>query len=658
MKPFLFVLTFIATGTFACGPFFPATYLGDYDSCFEENINVPEELKLIAREYDLIGRERYPRGYYSTTEADRIDFAEKATRKEGIEFADAYTAFATEARSGNTNAVAPTVPEHLREFILYTEGMLEMKTDPGTTRPKAWETLLELGFSNRLYRTTWVRYMLGNLASSHGQPDEATTQYAACRAASEETKKDLSLGLAHASFKREYLAQTNLAQRIECGVKAVGYYHHSRDSKRTTFCMEHLNQDMGKAARSGIVLNGMASLEAMALFDVGKTDFLQHLEKSPPLKITPRLAWFMYKNGEIEKAADYLDHCPEDDILANWLRFRLARRAGSPDEAVAYLKRWMSKLKRSRRIIYQFGDETSVSPKSAVHGSLGTLHATQGQMMEALISFTDAGAYQDAALIAERYLETNELKRYVNTFAHRPAYASEETFRAHFRTEVYPKELELRLSYLLARRLFREGRPEEALPYYPPSIAKILNAYLDARAGAENFWNPPNTKAAHLYHAARIMRWKGMKLSGTELHPDYTIVNGNFPRVGFSNEGAIGAVETAPAYSDTAPIPNVRFHYRNVAADLAGEAAKLSWSRHQKAMMLWSAGEWIQNQHPKEADVYYKKLARLHFQPLAKAADQKRWFPKAAPLMDYVYRSEEYIPAETIARAAYEYGTD
>ena len=657
MKPFLLVLTLITTNTFACCPFFPATYLGGYDSYFTENVNVPEELELIAKEYDLIDWERYPSGYHSTAKADQLNFFGKASRLGGIEFEDAYMAYATEARQGSTNAVAPPVPEHLREFVLYTEGVLEMKTDPDTTRPQAWETLLELSFSNRLYRTTWVHYMLGNLASSHGQPDEAATQYTACRAAAEETNTDHSLGLAHASFKREHLAQTNLAQRIECGIKAVGYYHHSGDSKRTLFCLEHLKKDMKKAARSNIALNGMASLEAMALFDVGKTNFLQHLEKSPSLKITPRLAWFMYKNGEIEKAEDYLGHCPEDDILANWLRFRLAQRSGQPDEAVAYLKRWMRKLKQSRRIIYQL-EGISVTPKSVVHGSLGTLYVTQGQMMEALISFTDAGAYQDAALIAERYLGTDELKCYVNTFAHRPAYASEESFHKHFHTEVYPCQLELRLSYLLARRLFREDRTEEALPYYPPSIAKILSAYLDARTRAVNIWNTPNVRSAHLYHAARIMRWKGMELCGTELAPDNTIVNGSYLWSSLEGKESIATKETSPSYSETAPVPNVRFHYRNIASQLAGEAAKLSWNRHQKAMILWSAGQWIQNRYPEEADVHYKKLARLHFQPLAKAADKKRWFPASSPLMDYVFRNEDYVPPGIIIRAAKKYDAD
>jgi hypothetical protein len=384
---------------------------------------------------------------------------------------------------------------------------------------------------------------------------------------------------------------------------------------------------------------------------VGKTGFIEKLNGFPELTITPRLAWFMYKKGETEKAAVYLEQCPDDDILANWLRFRLAQRAGKTDESIAFLNRWMTSLQRSDRIVFELAYDP-VSPKSALNGSLGTLYASQGQMMDAMISFIQAGAYRDAALIAERYLATDELMQYVNTFEHRAPYAAAEAFQAHYQTETFGSSIELRLSYLLARRLFREGRADEALPYYPSGIARILNTYQSAIDASDNFWSTPNVRSAHRYHAARIMRWKGMELCGTEFYPDYTIENGDFAWAGIENETEVSSVETHPAYKDTAPVPNVRFHYRHIAAELAGEAAGFSWNRHQKAMLLWSAGSWIQNRHPQDADVYYKKLARIHFQPLAKAADEQRWFPPATPMMDYVYRSEDYIEPGILSKTA------
>lgn len=658
MKRLLTLLLFSAFGTFACGPYFPSSYLSDYDATFKDRININEELKLIAQEYDLFKPLKYPHGHLKTVEAEQMDFAEQATQQGGLEFKNEFKAYATSIRSGDTNAVAPAVPECLVEFVLYLEGTREFKADPDIPRPEAWDELLSLELSNRLYRTTWVHYMLGNLAASHGQPDEASEHYAACRLAALETKKDDSLGLAHASFKREYLAQTNLTQRIERGIAAVGYYRTAWDRKRERFCMGHLQQDMRQAAKAGLDEPSMAVLEAMALFNVGKEVFIAQLESQPDLKITPRLAWFMYKKGEAETAAAYLEHCSEDNALANWLRFRLAQREGRTDAALQHLKKWIGQISSSNRVHYDFGYRSEETARSAAYGSMGALYATKGQMMNALQSFVDAGALEDASLIAERYIETDVLKKYVNSFEHSAARNGHQLIGYSYKQRHGQGAMEIQLSYLLARRLFREGRPEEALPYYPPDISKVLIAYLEAVKQSENIWKGPNTRSAHLYQAARIMRWKGMELSGTALYPDYTIVGGNFPYAGLENEDAIGPESIRPSYDKTAPVPNVRFHYRHIAAELAGKAAKQAWNRHQKAMTLWSAGSWIQKRHPNDADVYYKKLARIRFQPLAKAADVKRWFPEATPLMDYVHLNEAYVPPETILAAAQAYETD
>ncbi|WP_372847134.1 hypothetical protein [Pontiella sp.] len=657
MKPLLAILLFIAADVFACGPWFPSSYLSDLDSHFIENINVSKELELIAIEYGLIENDAHPKGWSTTIEAERADFSEKATRMGGVDLTGDYQTFAKAVRAGDTNAIAPSVPEHLGEFVLYLEGMREFMADANVVRPQAWDALLALDVSNRLYRTPWVHYMLGNLAGSHGHLDDASKHYEACRATAHAMQTDRALGLAHASFKRDYLCQTNLTRRIERGIAAVGYYNLAWDRDREKFCMEHLQLDFRQAAKDGLENPGMAVLEAMALFNVGKQSFIRELAAIPELKITPRLAWFMYKNGETEKAEAYLEHCAADDILANWLRYRIAQRAGRTDAAIAHLRKWLHRLTQSDRLVYQLGYRAEVSPKSAVHGSMGTLLASQGQMMDALDSFVRAGAYLDAALIAERYVETDELKRYVDALECRvPYHRLAEFDEERVRTETWTGVVELRLSWLLARRLFREGRAEDARPYYPPEIADLLNHFLAAKKTAANIWANRETRAANLYHAARIMRWKGMELCGTELYPDQTVVSGNFPWSGVSNESAIGPTENPPIYAATAPIPNVRFHYRNIAAELAGEAARLSWNPHRKAMMRWSAGMWIMNRHPVEADVHYKKLAKIRFQPLAKAADQKRWFPESTPLMDYVHRSEDYIEPKLIAKAAREYG--
>ncbi|MDZ8117905.1 hypothetical protein [Pontiella agarivorans] len=651
----LYLLLMAAVPVFACGPYFPSSYLSDYNDRFEADLNPAVELELIALEYHLIDEAPFPDGTYTTLQAEKLDFTKKAEQLGGQEWLTDYMAYAKSVRAAETNVPAPAVPNHLQEFTLYLEGTAEFRADEKVTFPQAWRELLALDVSNRLYRTEWVYYMRGNLAGAHGMPEQAGKSYAACRTAAREIPARHSLGLAHASYKRDYLCQTNLAMRIERGLAATGYYHRTGDFARRDHCMNHLRLDVTQASQEGLSTPSAAVLETMALFNIGKTDFIRTLEQHPDLKITPRLAWFMYKNGEPRKAAAYLEHCPADDILANWLRYRLAQRSGRTDEAIEKLRQWLNGLQHSRRIIYRFDYTGTVSPASALHGSLGTLYADRGQMLDALESFVAAGAYPDAALIAERYVETDDLQRYVDAFQSRTSKGPANRVDDWPQTETPRNSIELRLSYLLARRLFREGRPQEALPYYPTEIGYILQTYLHALKESRSFWNSWNTRAAHLYHAARIMRWKGMELCGTELYPDYTIVEGFFPSIGIEHESAVAPENMRPLYDKTAPIPNQRFHYRQIAAEQAGDAAVLAWNRHQKAMMLWSAGTWIKDRHPDAADVYYKKLARLHFQSLAKTADAIRWFPEGSDAMQQIHHSEQYIRPRKLSDAAKAY---
>ena len=57
--------------------------------------------------------------------------------------------------------------------------------------------------------------------------------------------------------------------------------------------------------------------------------------------------------------------------------------------------------------------------------------------------------------------------------------------------------------------------------------------------------------------------------------------------------------------------PNIRFHYRYVAADLAWEAAKSLPANHPLLARLYNtAGQWISERDPKAADRFYQAMVR------------------------------------------------
>ncbi len=128
-----------------------------------------------------------------------------------------------------------------------------------------------------------------------------------------------------------------------------------------------------------------------------------------------------------------------------------------------------------------------------------------------------------------------------------------------------------------------------------------------------------------------------MELLGTEMAPD-----------GFSSGGSYEPEQTAEArtnetftilpatadelrrYSESAPDPNKRYHYRYQAAALALEAAKLMPDNSDDtALVLCTAGSWIKYLDAETADLFYKALVRRCGKTeLGHEADVRRWFPK------------------------------
>jgi hypothetical protein len=78
-----------------------------------------------------------------------------------------------------------------------------------------------------------------------------------------------------------------------------------------------------------------------------------------------------------------------------------------------------------------------------------------------------------------------------------------------------------------------------------------------------------------------------------------------------------------------APYPDLRFHYRYLAAELAWQAGELMPDNSDDtARVLCIGGSWIKYLNPAKADPIYKSLVRRCRQTaIGKQADSMRWFP-------------------------------
>jgi hypothetical protein len=288
-----------------------------------------------------------------------------------------------------------------------------------------------------------------------------------------------------------------------------------------------------------------------------------------------RLAALAYRAGRFDLAGRMA--ATSDSALALWVRAKLDVRAGDLTAArrnyAAAIATAAGNLQDDKPVLLTVED--------------ATLAQAQGNYVEALRLFKGVpGYWHDSAFIAERVLTTDELKVLVD---------GEFSARSKDCTPG-AKETVYDLHDVLARRLARESRLAEAIPYYCSD--KI-------RAQAQRYLNLLNQKedgmprARTLYRAAMLARDSGMEIMGTELSPDFTIQNGNYDtgREQFlAADKAFVSDDERQRAQASAPDPDFRYHYRFVAARHAMQAADLLPPKSQAfAAALCNAAAWSQS---------------------------------------------------------------
>ena len=282
-----------------------------------------------------------------------------------------------------------------------------------------------------------------------------------------------------------------------------------------------------------------------------------------------------------------------------------------------------------------FGNET-IKPLCRVEGERGTLALSRGEYLAAMEHLYNAASlyWPDAAYVAERVLSVDELKSFVDAHAGKPAPkpAAAEGEGGYGN----PAQPATALRTLLARRLLRAERYDEALSYFDDAeLKRKAQAYVDARRAATR--GDRITQAQAWYAAARSARVDGIALIGYELDPDYQIYDGAYDLGGGWNDAdAIAAANAAdkpgappPARKDivvpktlagpdeatriaaTRAQPLERFHYRYNAADFAAKSADLLPPRTQAfAAVLCHATAWLIDRDPPAAARLYARYLK------------------------------------------------
>ena len=612
------------------------------------------------------------------------------------------------------------------EFADYLEGARAWHNpgmvDKGMAQG-AWERLLARPPQERRFKSTWAAFMLGK-ACEKQEPDKAVQYFQQVRDLARHKFAD-SVGLAAASLGLEariYLHQKKYERTIEAYLEQLSTGDSSAGPSLIFVAREVLTKGPDVLRPLAVNPRTQRVLTAYVISRGGQwwreseaddsTDTQRPLPRADLARAwleaveaagvkdvdsAAKLAVAAYQNNNMPLAWRWIKRAPNSPV-SQWLQAKLLLHDGKTTQAAALLASVVSAFPIEPPSTNQiarppFKDLLYVKASSdypawipadrQVLAELGVLRLARREFVQALDALLNAGFWMDTAYIAERVLTIDELKTYVDNYW--PPVSTEQAAEENEKygpSKVSPVLLRTQIRYLLARRLMRSLRGDEAREYYPP---EWMPQYLALVQFLRTGWDeavPADQRAQALFQAAIITRTNGMELIGTEVEPDWHIYAGDYEEgvtvaIRATNENAKVLVaskdELSRATQHNAD-PEKRFHYRYQAAALAGEganlipndfedaarmlctagdwlrirdgqaadtfyfqAASLGWeaaklmpdNSEDTARVLCMAGGWIKYSDPQKADVFYKALVRRNRKTaIGMEADRIRWFPR------------------------------
>ena len=568
--------------------------------------------------------------------------------------------------------VTPGLPA---EFADYFEGALSWH-NPFLLRKEAarqcWQRLLERPDGQRKYKSVWAAFMLARSWLEEDQ-DNAKQYLRLTRALASRGFAD-PIGLAAASLgveARVELLQTNYVPAIELYLEQMATGDDTAAHSLRFLCAQALKSPPGTLQRLASNVRCQKVITAYILAQSRQWNpWAEDEEDGRPSRGQQVRTWLKaieaagikdadsaekfalaaYRNNDMESAQRWIKLAGNAPV-AQWIQAKLLLRAGKVSEAAAILAKVsrafpvqphgtneMEPVLLKDTLVAGNGEGSLIPVERQVLGELGVLRLARREFTQALDALLNAGFWMDAAYVAERVLTLEELKVYVDAYWPPVSAAQLAEEKERFgEDEVSPAKLRDQIRYLLARRLMRASRGNEAREYYPDQWVPRFDVFVQSLNGAWEQVLPADQRATAFFQAAVIARTNGMELLGTEVEPDWRVHAGNF-ETGVSIEARqTEAPSMLPPTEEELgrsgvhqPVPNLRYHYRYQAASLAWEAAQLLPDNSDlTAYILWRGGTWLKYQDPPVADIFYKALVNRNRRTvLGAAADKRRWFPE------------------------------
>jgi len=630
----------------ACGPDFPAELLGDRAATLN---NLPEGAfyfeaqRLVAPVQRLPVIERYgEQGATQKITRNSIEqgwWGDRQARIAGMRDAK---------NSADAFAMGADLPTEARHYVA---GAVAFAKETPNAAAEHFRAVLALPAGERAHYGLWAQYMLGRIAYGEQRYADAAAAFAAVRADVAGGTDD-PLGLAASSLGDEARAHLDAGE----DAAAIALYAQqaalASQSGRDSLLFvaraimrdgSRLQRDLGDPLTQRLLVaylftrgdelaqtpvepgtQGAAAVPPPVPDKI--TQFLAALEKRDIEHVpgADRLAALAYRSGRFDLAAKLASR--DDSGLAWWVRAKLALRAGDANAAaLAYANAAKAFPAAEQWGAPQMMIYAPIKPQCRIEGERGTLALSRGEYLGAMEHLYNAASqyWPDAAYVAERVLSVDELKTFVDAHAGNavvvPPRKDDEDYAGYGLPPVPAQALRA----LLARRLLRADRLDEAVAYFDGELKPKAQAYVDARHAAAH--GDRIEQAQAWYAAAHAARVDGMELLGYEGDPDYQLYDGDFDLNWHADAdgnaqivrtdiqlpqqfaGKDEAVRVAGSHAE----PLRRFHYRYNAVAFAGKAADLLPPRTQAfAAVLCHATSWLIDRDQAVAQQVYARYLK------------------------------------------------
>ncbi|MBB5884632.1 hypothetical protein DYQ93_07525 [Xanthomonas sp. LMG 8992] len=627
-------------GARACGPEFPYRLLDDRAGALAQ---LPEgsfarEVQRLGAPIEGLGRASaatLPRYWDAGTQFPQQRNDVERTQLDAAQFAriEQLRALHDAQQAQRDGADLPP------ELRLYTAGAVAFAQGDYPSAADYFRQVLALPEAQRRARSTWAAYSLGRslaLAADGALAGDAAAQRQAYRLQARQAFQQsralrlagfddpLELGIASLGEEARVLLATGdwngaiglyavqAAQGSDTGMSSLKQVAADLARRGDAELAPLLQQQAVRRLLIAKLLSDTTAFDPDTGSALSSARFLRLLEEAThdPVEDADRLAALAYRQGDYRGTARLLAHAG-DSGLAWWLRAKMALRDGDAARAAqAYAqaaRRFPPNEDWGTRRAANWSNET-LKPQCRIEGEAAILALQRGSYVEAFAQLYRSGDlyWEDAAAVAERVLTVQELQDYVDR--HVPAAAPATTDAT---PEYWERTPALKLRELLARRLMRAGRYDDALPYFAQAeLREAARGYRDAREQAASAWTGIGRAEAN-YRAALIARRQGMELLGYELGPDNRVYAGNYAEAASHAQvrpGGLIAAAEAQRWNATAAQPYRRYHYRWIAAALADRAADDLPARSQAyAAVLCQATDWLITLDPAQARRSYQR---------------------------------------------------